>query len=116
MSTNAKQPIEQAESGNLVKPVLEVVFSENTETSIANPTNEEILKAIMFLKDKEKVSNSQLQMEFRKGYNWAYKVMDVLERNQLVSQFDAKTNYRTVIADNSVFESEIIIFDINDVQ
>jgi hypothetical protein len=116
MSTNTKSNENKVESGNLVKPVLEVAFNQSIETSIANPKSEEILKAIMFLKDKEKVSTAQLQLEFKKGYNWAYKVMDVLERNQLVSEFDGKTSYRSVIADNSVFESEIIILDIDDVQ
>lgn len=80
------------------------------------PTDEDILKAIAFLKGKKQVRCMQLQLEFKKGYNWASKIMDILENNLLVSKFDGETVYRKVIADESFFDSDIIILDIESIE
>lgn len=79
------------------------------------PKSEDIIKAIMFLKGKIEISNFELQLEFVKGYNWAYKIMYILENNGLVSEFNG-IKHRKVIADPSIFDMELIILDIDDVE
>jgi hypothetical protein len=79
------------------------------------PQSEDILKAIMFLKGKIEISIFDLQLEFVKGYNWAGKIMDILENNGLVSEFNGVKS-RKVIADPSIFDMELIILDIDDVE
>ncbi|RYJ50568.1 hypothetical protein DR871_016265 [Flavobacterium petrolei] len=95
------------------KPLLAVAF--NSSEIIGNkPSSEDIIKVIRHLKGKTEISNSRLQLEFLKGYNWAYKIMDILENNQLVSGFDGKSQYRKVIVDDSIFDNEIIVLDMDE--
>lgn len=81
----------------------------------SKPKSEDIIKAIMFLKGKIEISNFDLQLEFVKGYSWAYKIMDILENNGLVSEFNG-IKHRKVIADPSIFDMELIFLDIDDVE
>lgn len=78
-----------------------------------NSKDQKIVDAIMFLKEKEKVSVREIAQHLSLGYNLASKVVDVLEKNNIISEFKGET-HREVIADKSIFESEFIFLDIND--
>jgi len=78
-----------------------------------NAKEQKIVDAIMFLKDKEKVSVREISEHLNVGYNLASKVVDVLEKNNIISEFKGET-HREVIASKTTFESEFIFIDIND--
>ena len=85
----------------------------NAKTSIG-PINEEDLNAVLkSLKGKESIRGSKLQIEFKKGYNWAFKVLDCLEKNSIVSEPD-KYGERKIIVDDDYFDSDFIFLEIDD--
>lgn len=101
---------ENTKSDTCDNNVLAVAFNSNLFVG-NRPSDEDIIRVIKFLKNKTEISNSRLQLEFIKGYNWAHKIMDILEENQLVSEFDGKSQYRKVIADAKILEREIVVLD-----
>jgi len=77
------------------------------------PTNEQIKEIIMFLKNKDRISMGEIADFFGSKYNFAIMIMDVLENNNIVSEFKGDA-YREIVADKSIFESEFIFINIKD--
>lgn len=72
-----------------------------------------IRKAIMFLKNKEKVSVREISEHLKLGHNQASKIIDVLENNGIISEFKGET-HRDIIVCKEYLESNFIFLDIND--
>ena len=70
-------------------------------------TKEEIIKAVKFTTKHKEISDSMLQIEFKKGYNWAYKMADILEKNGIVGPRIAF--YKRKVIDNNSYEKIIVI-------
>ena len=102
---NAKQTENLAECGNKSKPLL---VDASLGTTIGPVDDEELIAVILYLKEKEIVRGAKLQIEFKKGYNWAFKVLDCLEKNGIVSAPD-KYGDRKIIVDDEYFDSEFLV-------
>jgi len=85
-----------------------VLVDASLGTTIGPVNDEELINVILSLKGKEIVRGAKLQVEFKKGYNWAYKVLDCLEKNCIVSAPD-KYGDRKIIVDEDFFDSEFLV-------
>ena len=63
-------------------------------------TKEQIIAAVKFATTQTELSNSMLQIEFKMGFHWAYKMMDILEKNLIVEPFKGNPT-RKVLNNNS---------------
>lgn len=91
----------------------EIFANSKLETTIGTVKNEDLINVIKSLKDQETIRGFNLQMKFKKGYSWAYKILDCLERNSIISAAD-KSGVRKIIVDNDFFDSEFIILNVED--
>ena len=87
-------------SPNLSKRVL---ADASLETTIGPVNDEELIKVIQSLRGKEIVRGAKLQIEFKKGYNWAFKVLNCLENNGIVSKPN-KYGDRKIIVEDDFFD------------
>ena len=108
MSENTKPTENTAKNGNKSKPLL---VDASLGTTIGPVDDEELIAVILYLKGKEIVRGAKLQIEFKKGYNWAFKVLDCLEKNCIVSAPD-KYGDRKIIVDDDFFDSEFLVVTI----
>lgn len=76
-------------------------------------TKEEIISVVQFATKQTELSNSMLQIEFKMGFHWAYKMMEILEENGIVEPF--KGNPKRKILDTNSYEN-IIVINLKDVE
>ena len=53
----------------------------------------EFKKVVRWIKTKKTVSRNELQIQFKKGYCWAYRMISKLEESDLISLNDIYGNY-----------------------
>lgn len=76
-------------------------------------TKEEIITVVQFATKQTELSNNMLQIQFKMGFNWAHKMMDILEKNGIVEPF--KGNLSRKVLDNNNYEN-IIVINLKDVE
>lgn len=81
------------------------------EITIGPVNEDELIRVIHYLRGKEIVRGAKLQIEFRKGYNWAFKVLDCLENNGIVSAPD-KYGDRKIIVEDDFFDLDFQVVTI----
>lgn len=74
---------------------------------------EEIIAAVKFATTQTELSNAMLQIEFKRGYHWAYEMMGILEKNLIVEPF--KGNPTRKVLNNNTYEN-IIVINLKDVE
>ncbi|WP_163398167.1 hypothetical protein [Flavobacterium fluviatile] len=74
--------------------------------------DQELINVILSLRGKETIRGAKLQIEFKKGYCWTFRVLDCLEKNNIISKPDKYGDSRLLV-DNDFFDSEFIVLDIN---
>lgn len=70
-------------------------------------TKEEITQAVKFATTQTELSSFMLQQQFKKGYNWADKMMCILEKNGIIAPY--KKPYRAEVLDKNAYEKIIVI-------
>lgn len=76
-------------------------------------TKEEIIAVVKFATTCSELSSSMLQIEFKKGYQWADKMMGILEKNQIIAPHNKP--YRSEVLDNNNY-GKIIVIDENTIE
>jgi DNA segregation ATPase FtsK/SpoIIIE-like protein len=76
-------------------------------------TKEEIITVVQFATKQTELSYNMLQIEFKMGFHWAYKMMDILEKNGFVEPF--KGNPTRKVLNNNTYEN-IIVINLKDVE
>jgi hypothetical protein len=88
--------------------IKEIAVKATFKTTIGTVNDEELINVILSLKGKDYIRAYKLQVEFKKGYNWAFKVLDCLEHNSIVSNPD-KYGDRKILVDDDFFDYEFLI-------
>ncbi|SHM72070.1 hypothetical protein [Flavobacterium chilense] len=91
--------------------IKEIVVNATLETTIGTVNNEDLINLILSLKGKDSIRGSRLQVEFKKGYHWAFKVLDCLERNSIISAPD-KYGDRKILVDDAFFDYDFLIIPV----
>ena len=76
-------------------------------------TKEEIIAVVQYATKQTELSNNMLQIQFKTGFHWSYKMMDILEKNGIVEPF--KGNLFRKVLDNNSYEN-IIVINLKDVE
>lgn len=76
-------------------------------------TKEEIIEAVKFATTQTELSSFMLQQQFKKGYNWADKMMYILEKNGIIAHY--KKPYRAEVLDKNTYE-KIIVIDVDSIE